>query len=312
MKSFIPSAFHYSFNYENIRIPKSIDSDTDNERKISIENYKLLTNHTFTYIKLPYVICDDCCDCCESKYNFLDSFTSYRRQKLSMPYEASFKVLMGNCKKLLYDDLVTDFEKFPPNPAADVFEAASLAIVGNLVDIKQYFIEIDAVNHKNESALNLCLQYNKYYLFFYLTRLYTYPFERKKQQLAEMRPHASENIKYLIDILMEYSEDILNTLPDLNMLLSSVENTHPNIIWTKWANEYLDIEHYGNPYILKDKGTILLLENKNKVSEVYDELITWSDKLLYEIFDKETLLDPLLFTRRSTWIMQVSIMLMSI
>lgn len=331
--TFIPSSFHYVLNTENIRIPLSIQHDSPEERKISIKNYNLLTEYKFDKIKLPYVICDGLDSSTLKINNDLDlTFTSYKRQKILMPYEDSLKILMGNCKKLLYDDLATDFEKFPPNPAAYIFEATILALDSNPKDIKDYFLEIGANEQATDIAMNLCSQYNKYYLYFYLTRLYTYPFGPKKQELAIARPSANENVKYLIDILMEYNECILEKLPKLSKIENLITDEDvitvsiPKPNWMKWANEYINIENGGILVPRKKVGDIFLLANKTKVSQVYEELITWSDKLIYEIFgtdekkcvfeqsftediDPKTkiLPNPLLFRSRSSWIMHLSI-----
>lgn len=185
--------------------------------------------------------------------------------------------------------IYTEFCRFPCNPNSNIFYAARLAIEfdksGDRTDIDKY---LESCELKDYQYFSLDI-YPVYYLFFFLTRFYSYPFTDYQLRALQERISRREFVDSIFDI--EYDPRIFDlTNEELKSMLET-----PYDDWTKWAVEYL----------LQPKNKAeLKLDEYHTTSELQGILETWSDNDIVEFAKKITIRLPerKIARFRSMWI----------
>jgi hypothetical protein len=191
------------------------------------------------------------------------------------------------------DDIYEEICKFPCNPEANIFLAARLAIdyytSQDRTSIDNYLISCEC-----SDMLSYPIEiYPVYYLFFFLTRFYTYPFNLFQMNCLQKRPLRRAFIDSIFD------------MSDLNSKILAYSNKYYQQVfetdfkdWDRWTSEYF------NFYMTNSEKLRLDLDQVYTQDELFKILSTWTDNDLLKL---GTELNFTLPTRdhnpyRSSWI----------
>ncbi len=257
----VPSATEFYLSKNGKKVPLPSDSPKDREILYSMLNPE-------TKVETVYAI--------SSEARTLEaSLKDYARQKYKPEY-----FFLNNLMKLLstsaptrdLDSIYQDFCKFPCNPESNIFRAATLAIdyvkIGETGDaIKKYLDEI-GIEHLDQFSLDI---YPVYYLFFLLTRFFSFPLSETQIQFAQERSlavKATEGQKKtrLIDAIFDDPDISITFLYWSDEEYKEYLKT-PFDDWQKWTLDYL----FAKPV---EK---LNLKKSYSTNELADILYTWSD-----------------------------------
>ena len=188
------------------------------------------------------------------------------------------------------DSFLKDFFLFPAHPDANIYLAAALTIDENEREIAEYLRQRNVVFPNTNWNY-----YPKYYLYFMLTRFYSYPLSPYQCQLAEIRAQQPEK-RIFVDAVFDISEPAMQQL--LMRFLNSweeiptlFETYGPSDEWSAWPLDYLSMQKKRE---LDENGTY-------KLSELADILITWPDTHLRDAFPEHIPSRKMHISRRS-WI----------
>lgn len=178
--------------------------------------------------------------------------------------EPKFEIVCDTTERE-YISLLKDICKFPMNPSANPFLASDLVIERNGKKIRNYLNENGIFN------ITEFEYYPDYYLFFLLTRFYSYPYSEVQIQLAKQRYNANSFQKRFIDSIFEREDAITYS----NILFEEQgEEKLQNLFQTdydfaNWANEYIDYKNEKRELNPNEYQTVLSL------SEI---LYSWTDR----------------------------------
>ncbi len=251
---YIPSPIYAFRNSKGYIIPKLI---TDEE---SIQTLYLLRSDDMTPIRTTYARTRTA-SLAPDEYRIQDSIKGGIRQYYRDDFffvEPKFVIV---CATIRYDykTLLVDICKFPMNPSANMFLASDLAIERNPQKIKQYL-------HSN-GIFNITQfdYYPDYYLFFLLTRFYSYPYTPIQLQLAEERNNATEFQKRAIDSIFENKD----ALQYLEAIMTNSLNFESKYDVSSWIGEYI---------VNSNKEKLVLNPNEYQtVISLSEILYSWTD-----------------------------------
>src|SRR5579875_20345 len=292
----IPSAKYYYLNKDNIRIPFPSSEIEDKKILYSMKKKEIFSLDTAfakanpIQIGWPYKIKNGPAD---EAYSILaNSLKGYLRQYTddsSYLYFDQFHMITmltktGFLETMSQSQFMTDLYLFPPNPASDIFLSSRLfdnyLTAGDEEPLRDYLHNC-GVTHLDNHSFNY---YPVYYLFFLLTRFYSYPLTENQIKLSIERnkyPFNSNEHKF-IDCIFNYNIDIkeiLNMLKDLKNTELKLGTTNED--WVRWADEYIfkpqkiDIKNFNIPSL-----------------DIADKLYTWTDIEVEELLKKLDIIPP--------------------
>ncbi len=213
------------------------------------------------------------------QYHYTDYFT-----------DDKFKIIAQSANKTL-NEFYTDICKFPMNSSANPFIASDLVVERDTNMIIEY-LQSNGIDYLTEFDY-----YPDYYLYFLLTRFYSYPYSTTQLQYARYRKDANEIQKRFIDNVFEieaikYVEILMkpNSIYGIKALMLHFDTSYDP---SYWVREYIKNVNYEMK-ILNPNLYYTTLD----LSEI---LITWTDNeiarnIKIELPNRETY-----YTRRS-WI----------
>lgn len=284
---YIPSPVNGYLNWKNIIIPKIVKA---NELNLSIL-YSLKSDNMFPlnviYAKTENNTIEE--------FSIAKSFKGGIRQKYKENdyfIDDKFKIIAQSGNKTL-EEFFKDVSKFPMNPSANAFLASDLTIERNEDNILNY-LRSNGISNITEFEY-----YPSYYLYFLLTRFYSYPFSDVQLKLAKFRKDGNEIQKRFIDQVFELE----NPLPYVELLFKpNGEEAIKSYFDTsydpsKWAKEYIQDSNQNK----KD----LNLNVYQTTSSLSDVLITWTDNQIQKYFRIE-LPNRETYSSRRLWIEAIS------
>jgi hypothetical protein len=210
---------------------------------------------------------------------------SLKSQKRQYPdggywlYNSYIQQLVG--KNVPLDKIIRDYYLFPPHPSADILISATLTVDyhqnGDDSKIRKYLAD-RSVEHLVGANLNY---FPPYYLYFLLTRYFSYPISENKIKLAELRSKVKINSpeQIIIDSVYE-NKDITSAVtvihnvmvsgPDIMLKTFDTQNK----LWYLWADEYITS---------MNMEPIEITNFEDPISEISSKLFTWSDNKIAEI-----------------------------
>lgn len=191
--------------------------------------------------------------------------------------EKKFQIVCSTTKRS-YVSLLQDICKFPMNSSANPFLASDLVINGNIKKIKAYLYS-NGIFDISEFEY-----YPDYYLFFLLTRFYSYPYSEVQIELARKRHDADVFQQRFIDAIFERDDavkytDILFQVNGKEKLQKYFQTQYD---FTDWANEYIDYENKKLKLNEKEYQSVISL-SEILYSWTDNEIDSYADKLNFEL-----------------------------
>lgn len=196
--------------------------------------------------------------------------------------EPKFEIVCNTTKRD-YISLLKDICKFPMNASANPFLASDLVIESNGKKIRSYLNENGIFN------ITEFEYYPDYYLFFLLTRFYSYPYSEVQIQLAKQRYNANSFQKRFIDSIFEREDAITYS----NILFEEQgEEKLQNLFqtdydFTNWANEYIDYKNEKRELNPNEYQTVLSL-SEILYSWTDRDIDTYANEINFELPTRET------------------------
>lgn len=267
----LPSAYYYYLTAQGIRIPVLNNVGTEDERRISAQIWYSFKSNDVYPVSVSYA---------HSEFRKFSSLSaSMRDSARQVPddsewfFDDGFQIIMGQTRHPSVEPLIYDIYRFPLNPASDPFEVSRLILeylqTGDSTSIKSYLGRIGASH-----LVNLSLDYYPiYYLFFYLTRLASYPFNNdqiwlvEKRNLTTLGSHARYFIDSIFEIpLTEKSRQLVELLVEGKIQEAGDLVLSSDPAWTRWGDEYLR------------EFTHQKVDWRQSLNEIVPRLMSWSDR----------------------------------
>ncbi len=291
----VPSTTEGFLNWKNHIIPKIIHNKENLTVLYSLKSDEMFPLKTI-YARSENDINEDSGE--KEEFRIANSIKGGIRQSYrNSDYftDDKFKIIASSGNKTL-SEFYTDICKFPMNPSANPFIASDLVVRRDNEQILSY-LQSNGVTNITEFDY-----YPDYYLYFLLTRFYSYPFSDTQIKYSKYRKNANTFQKRFIDNVFDFKEAKADIYVEILMQENGIEKLK-QYFDTKydpsyWPKEYIELMN------VKERKSINpnLYYTTLDLSEI---LITWTDnELLRDI--KMTLPNRQTYFTRRAWIEAIS------
>jgi len=303
----IPSAFYFMV-IKNKKIALLNNVGSNDEKLLSVQIFYSLLETTYFQIDTPYLKTDR---------NYTQSLLplslkggirqqiSYRDWFDGIMYDDRFNIILTQLSNPTYSKIIDDVYLFPLNPLSDIFAAVrTVWIYMNTGENRRVYDYFDSLELENLKNVNI-RYFPPYFLFFLLTRFYSYPLSSFQIELSIIRGSTQPNdpSQVFIDSVYDHQfpnpefviklgKDLTtNSIKDVGKLVGT-----DNVDWIRWAPEYL-VEYTSEP-----------VDWNESASDIAVSLMTWTDFEIFEIAESFNVILPFseTYPNRYTYIEHIS------